>query len=108
MEGLEQFADAAAAYASLADGHSGDSLAPTARFRAGISYYRSEDTESALAAWQQAAAGYSYSTEALSSRYWLGKVLWMQGRVDEAQAGWSSWPRTAAQLLWASRSTPAR
>ena len=86
LETEDRFAEAADTYTALADRHSNDDLAPTARFRAGICRYRSQDADAALIAWQELLDTYPAASEVPATRYWTGKVLWSQERVQEAQS----------------------
>jgi len=80
---LRQAADI---YTQLADAHVNADQAPEARFRAGLCRYRSGDEDGAIVAWQELVNGYPASRDSSRGRYWLGRTLWSQGEVEQAQA----------------------
>jgi soluble lytic murein transglycosylase len=85
LERAERFTEAADLYTLLADKYLNDDKAPAARFRAGICHYRDGDSDAAMIAWKELVNGYPGSSESLPGRYWLGKVLWSQGEMQEAR-----------------------
>ncbi|MBN1581179.1 MAG: tetratricopeptide repeat protein [Anaerolineae bacterium] len=85
LEREDRFQEAADIYTALADEHVNAEKAPVARFRAGICRYRSGDSDAAMLDWRELLAVYPASSAALQARYWLGKVLWAYGEVEEAR-----------------------